>query len=220
MELTEGDVFQSAIPYFTSTGVHTNPLACLAAGSHLVLEPEFDQHRTLPVADAFRSTVYLGAPSMLALAARRRPQSPPGILAAPGVRWFVMTATMLDGWPRRFRGVRSPTSTGRRRPDPAARSASRSTSWPRPVRSATGALAHGRRSRCTTTRAVGRSRVCSARSCCGRRRSCAATANRQGSRPRRRSPAVGFTPATSASSTRTGSSSTPTAGRTSSFGAG
>ena len=63
MELTEGDVFQSAIPYFTSTGVHTNPLVCLAAGSHLVLEPEFDQHRTLPVADAFRSTVYLGGVS-------------------------------------------------------------------------------------------------------------------------------------------------------------
>lgn len=80
MDLTGDDVFQSAIPYFTSTGVHTNPLACLAAGAHLVVEPTFDQHRTLPIADAFGSTVYLGAPSMLALLLRdaeldRRPAS-------------------------------------------------------------------------------------------------------------------------------------------------
>ncbi len=80
MDLTGDDVVQSAIPYFTSTGVHTNPLACLAAGSHLVVESAFDQHKTLPIADASGSTVYLGAPSMLALILRdadldRRPAS-------------------------------------------------------------------------------------------------------------------------------------------------
>ena len=97
MELTEGDVFQSAIPYFTSTGVHTNPLACLAAGSHLVLEPEFDQHRTLPVADAFRSTVYLGAPSMLALLLRDADLSHrPASLRHLVFGGSVMTATMLE----------------------------------------------------------------------------------------------------------------------------
>jgi acyl-CoA synthetase (AMP-forming)/AMP-acid ligase II len=80
MDLTGDDTFQTAIPYSTSTGVHTVPLACLAAGAHLVVEPAFDQHRTLPVAASFGSTVYLGAPSMLALILRdadldRRPAS-------------------------------------------------------------------------------------------------------------------------------------------------
>ena len=70
MGLTADDVFQSAIPYFTSTGVHTNPLPCLAAGAHLVIEPSFDQHRMLAVAEAYGTTTYLAAPSMLHLLLR------------------------------------------------------------------------------------------------------------------------------------------------------
>lgn len=68
--LTEDDVYQSAIPYFTSTGVHTNPLMCLVAGAHLVMEPTFDQHTVLPRAEAEGTTTYLGAPSMLTLMLR------------------------------------------------------------------------------------------------------------------------------------------------------
>jgi acyl-CoA synthetase (AMP-forming)/AMP-acid ligase II len=80
MGLTGDDVFQSAIPYSTSTGVHTNPLPCLAAGAHLVIEPAFDQHRVFDVSAAFRATTYLAAPSMLHLVLRdvdvsRRPSS-------------------------------------------------------------------------------------------------------------------------------------------------
>ncbi len=70
VELTADDVYQSAIPYFTSTGVHTNPLMCLVAGAHLVVEPVFDQHAVLPRAAAEGTTTYLGAPSMLALLIR------------------------------------------------------------------------------------------------------------------------------------------------------
>ena len=77
MDLTEEDVFQSAIPYFTSTGVHTNPLPCLASGAHLVMEPSYDQHRVLSVAEAYGTTTYLAAPSMMYLLLRdvdvRRP---------------------------------------------------------------------------------------------------------------------------------------------------
>jgi acyl-CoA synthetase (AMP-forming)/AMP-acid ligase II len=64
------DVYQSAIPYFTSTGVHTNPLMCLVTGAHLVMEPAFDQHVTLARAAEEGTTVYLGAPSMLTLIVR------------------------------------------------------------------------------------------------------------------------------------------------------
>jgi acyl-CoA synthetase (AMP-forming)/AMP-acid ligase II len=70
VELTAGDVFQSAIPYFTSTGVHTNPLMCLVAGAHLVVEPRFDPRAAFPRAAAEGTTTYLGAPSMLALLLR------------------------------------------------------------------------------------------------------------------------------------------------------
>jgi acyl-CoA synthetase (AMP-forming)/AMP-acid ligase II len=70
VELTPEDVFQSAIPYYTSTGAHANPLMCLTAGAHLVMETEFDQHLFLPRAAAEGTTTYLGAPSMLRLIIR------------------------------------------------------------------------------------------------------------------------------------------------------
>ncbi|HEX5587128.1 MAG TPA: AMP-binding protein [Acidimicrobiia bacterium] len=68
--LTEGDVYQSAIPYFTSTGVHTNPLMCLVTGVHLVMEPTFDQFVVLERAAVEGTTTYLAAPSMLSLIMR------------------------------------------------------------------------------------------------------------------------------------------------------
>jgi acyl-CoA synthetase (AMP-forming)/AMP-acid ligase II len=45
--LTETSVYQSFAPFFTSTGCHTNLLACLAAGCTYAVEPEFDVHGTL-----------------------------------------------------------------------------------------------------------------------------------------------------------------------------
>jgi acyl-CoA synthetase (AMP-forming)/AMP-acid ligase II len=68
--LTPDDTYQSSIPYFTSTGVHTNPLMCLVAGAHFVLEPGFDQKSVLPRAEVEGTTTYLGAPSMLNLLLR------------------------------------------------------------------------------------------------------------------------------------------------------
>jgi acyl-CoA synthetase (AMP-forming)/AMP-acid ligase II len=68
--LVEEDVYQSAIPYFTSTGVHTNPLMCLVTGAHLVMEPAFDQYVVLERAAREGTTTYLGAPSMLSLIMR------------------------------------------------------------------------------------------------------------------------------------------------------
>lgn len=45
--LDEGSVYQSFAPFFTSTGCHTNLLACLAAGCTYLVEPEFDAWETL-----------------------------------------------------------------------------------------------------------------------------------------------------------------------------
>ncbi|MDO8213104.1 class I adenylate-forming enzyme family protein, partial [Conexibacter sp. CPCC 206217] len=45
--LDDQSVYQSFAPFFTSTGCHTNLLACLAAGCTYVVEPEFDVRGTL-----------------------------------------------------------------------------------------------------------------------------------------------------------------------------
>ncbi|MDO9377449.1 MAG: class I adenylate-forming enzyme family protein [Nocardioidaceae bacterium] len=65
-----GDVYQSAVPYFSSTGAHTNPFAALCGGAHLVLQPSFDQHDTIEVMRRFGTTIYFGVPSMYLLLLR------------------------------------------------------------------------------------------------------------------------------------------------------
>jgi len=45
--LDETSVYQSFAPFFTSTGCHTNLLACLVAGCTYAVEPDFDVHATL-----------------------------------------------------------------------------------------------------------------------------------------------------------------------------
>jgi acyl-CoA synthetase (AMP-forming)/AMP-acid ligase II len=45
--LSQESVYQSFAPFFTSTGCHSNLLACLAAGCTYVVEPEFQVHATL-----------------------------------------------------------------------------------------------------------------------------------------------------------------------------
>lgn len=96
-DLTEDDVFQTAIPYFTSTGAHTNPLMCLVAGAHLIVEPTFDQHSMLHRAAAEGTTTYLGAPSMLALILRDADLSViPKSLSHLVFGGSVMSAPMLE----------------------------------------------------------------------------------------------------------------------------
>lgn len=70
MRLGAGDVLMSAVPYFTSTGAHTNPLAAFVTPCHYVLEPEFDQHAFVPRVEQYGVTVYMGVPSMLQLIMR------------------------------------------------------------------------------------------------------------------------------------------------------
>ena len=64
------DTYQSAIPYYTSTGAHTNPLLALVAGAHFVVEPRFDQAAALERLARHRTTVFFGVPSMLTLMVR------------------------------------------------------------------------------------------------------------------------------------------------------
>lgn len=70
MRLDVDDVLMSAVPYFTSTGAHTNPLAAFVTPCRYVLEPEFDQHSFAEHLEDFGVTVYMGVPSMLQLIMR------------------------------------------------------------------------------------------------------------------------------------------------------
>jgi acyl-CoA synthetase (AMP-forming)/AMP-acid ligase II len=54
--LDAGSVYQSFAPFFTSTGCHTNLLACLAAGCTYVVEPEFHVTGTLERMQEHRTT--------------------------------------------------------------------------------------------------------------------------------------------------------------------
>lgn len=65
--LQESDVYQSASPFFTSTGCHTNPLTVLARGATYIFEPEFNVEETLKTMEKEKTTAYLGVPSMFIL---------------------------------------------------------------------------------------------------------------------------------------------------------
>jgi acyl-CoA synthetase (AMP-forming)/AMP-acid ligase II len=60
-------VYQSFAPFFTSTGCHTNLLACLAAGCTYVVEPAFDVHGTLERMERRRTTSVFLISSVLQL---------------------------------------------------------------------------------------------------------------------------------------------------------
>jgi acyl-CoA synthetase (AMP-forming)/AMP-acid ligase II len=70
--LDPDSVYQSFAPFFTSTGCHTNPLACLAAGCAFVVEPEFDVHATLDRIERHRTTSTFLINTVLALILERR----------------------------------------------------------------------------------------------------------------------------------------------------
>lgn len=65
--LDETSVYQSFAPFFTSTGCHTNLLACLAAGCTYAVEPEFDVSDTLARMKRYRTTSTFLINSVLAL---------------------------------------------------------------------------------------------------------------------------------------------------------
>lgn len=58
------DVYQSAFPFFTSSGCHFNIMSVLQYGATLVMEPEFQVERTLATMERERTTVYVGVPSV------------------------------------------------------------------------------------------------------------------------------------------------------------
>ncbi|HEY2054122.1 MAG TPA: AMP-binding protein [Solirubrobacterales bacterium] len=70
--LDPDSVYQSFAPFFTSTGCHSNPLACLAAGCAFVIEPEFDVHATLDRIERHGTTSTFLINSVLALILERR----------------------------------------------------------------------------------------------------------------------------------------------------
>jgi acyl-CoA synthetase (AMP-forming)/AMP-acid ligase II len=63
----ETSVYQSFAPFFTSTGCHTNLLACLAAGCTYAVEPEFDVRGTLERMQRHRTTSVFLISSVLQL---------------------------------------------------------------------------------------------------------------------------------------------------------
>ncbi|HZO06845.1 MAG TPA: AMP-binding protein, partial [Solirubrobacterales bacterium] len=65
-------VYQSFAPFFTSTGCHSNLLACVAAGCAYVVEPEFDVHATLERIERHRTTSTFLINTVLALILERR----------------------------------------------------------------------------------------------------------------------------------------------------
>lgn len=65
--LDHRSVYQSSAPFFTSTGCHTNLLACLAAACTYVVEPEFDVRATLERIARYRTTSLFLVSTMIAL---------------------------------------------------------------------------------------------------------------------------------------------------------
>ncbi|MEN2976629.1 class I adenylate-forming enzyme family protein (plasmid) [Tistrella bauzanensis] len=63
LTLGPGDIHHHAVPFFTSSGVHFNPLAALWAGATMIVEPAFDADAILNRIAARRSTVLLSVPS-------------------------------------------------------------------------------------------------------------------------------------------------------------
>jgi acyl-CoA synthetase (AMP-forming)/AMP-acid ligase II len=65
-------VYQSFAPFFTSTGCHSNLLACVAAGCAYVVEPEFDVHASLDRIERHGTTSTFLINTVLALIFERR----------------------------------------------------------------------------------------------------------------------------------------------------
>jgi acyl-CoA synthetase (AMP-forming)/AMP-acid ligase II len=70
--LDETSVYQSSAPFFTSTGCHTNLLACLVAGCTYAVEPDFDVDATLERMQRYGTTSTFLINPVLALIFDRR----------------------------------------------------------------------------------------------------------------------------------------------------
>ncbi len=70
--ISPNSVYQSFAPFFTSTGSHSNLLACVAAGCAYVVEPEFDVHATLERIERHGTTSTFLINTVLALILERR----------------------------------------------------------------------------------------------------------------------------------------------------
>jgi acyl-CoA synthetase (AMP-forming)/AMP-acid ligase II len=67
MTIGGNDIYQSATPFFTSTGCHSLPLSVLARGATYIIDPEFNVEKTLETMEREKTTLYLGVPSMFIL---------------------------------------------------------------------------------------------------------------------------------------------------------
>ncbi len=65
--LRPGDVYQSSAPFFTSTGIHTNPLGVLSAGATYLVDPEPSLEAFVDRAEAHGTTVCFLVTTMLRL---------------------------------------------------------------------------------------------------------------------------------------------------------
>ncbi len=70
--LDPDSVYQSFAPFFTSTGCHSNPLSCLAAGCAFVIESEFDVGASLDRIERHGTTSTFLINTVLALILERR----------------------------------------------------------------------------------------------------------------------------------------------------
>ncbi|WP_078429401.1 class I adenylate-forming enzyme family protein [Alkalihalobacterium alkalinitrilicum] len=64
LDLCETDVYQSAFPFYTSSGCHFNLLSVLVNGATIILDRKFDVEETLRNMETERTSVYVGVPAV------------------------------------------------------------------------------------------------------------------------------------------------------------
>jgi acyl-CoA synthetase (AMP-forming)/AMP-acid ligase II len=62
--ITAQDVYQSAFPFFTSSGCHFNPLSVLVYGATFVMDRPFDVKETFRTLQEEKTTIYVGVPAV------------------------------------------------------------------------------------------------------------------------------------------------------------
>jgi acyl-CoA synthetase (AMP-forming)/AMP-acid ligase II len=79
-------VYQSSSPFFTSTGIHTNPLGALVGGSTYLIDPDTDLGASLERAERYGTSVYFQVTTLLRLLIEERREKLAGL---PKVRRVV-----------------------------------------------------------------------------------------------------------------------------------
>jgi acyl-CoA synthetase (AMP-forming)/AMP-acid ligase II len=62
--ITSHDIYQSAFPFFTSSGCHFNPLSVLVNGATFVMDRQFNVDETLQTIQEEKTTIYVGVPAV------------------------------------------------------------------------------------------------------------------------------------------------------------